>query len=184
MRIRGGVAKGQIIRAPKGYDTRPTSDKVKEAIFNVLAGKIFEADVLDLCAGSGNLGLEALSRGAKSAIFVENHPKACHEIVENTKKIGFDNISRLHKIDALKSLSYFKANNVKFDIIFFDPPYHAGLYEPVLGSIADAEADLLNKNGVLIVECSNKEELPDRVKELAMQKISVYGDTKVIYYQF
>lgn len=184
MRVRGGSAKGQVIQAPKGFDTRPTSDKVKEAIFNVLAFKIQEAEVIDLCAGSGNLGLESLSRGAKKAVFVEKHSKACMSIKHNITNLDFQTESKIHKIDVLKALSLFVTKEQKFDIIFFDPPYHAGLYLPVLNFIALNGTSLLKENAVLVVECSVKENLPDIIDEFILRKTSVYGDTKVLYYQF
>lgn len=183
MRIRGGSAKGREIVSPKGLNTRPTADKVKEAIFNVLAFKIPDAMVLDLCAGSGNLGLEAISRGAAHTFFVENNFNAVRAITNNINKLAFENQCTVLDMDVLQALTNLQSQSKAFNIIFFDPPYQAELYKVVLDFVSENES-LLKENGVIVVECSAKEILSNNYNKLALRKESLYGDTKILYYQY
>lgn len=184
MRIRGGNAKGREIFAPKGLITRPTSDKVKEAIFSVLAAKVPTAKILDLCAGTGNLSFEALSRGAEHAILIEKNSKAANVISKNIANMGLkDNISLL-KMDVIKALPLLVEKGHTFNIIFFDPPYEAEMYEPVIDFLSIKGKNLLEENGVLVIEASTRKILPEIHNGLELKKESVYGDTKILYYQF
>lgn len=183
MRIRGGTSKGREILAPKGLITRPTSDKVKEAIFNVLAAKIPDAVVLDLCTGTGNLALEALSRGADRAVLVEKDSKVAKITSKNLLNTGLYERALLIKMDVLKALNFLSKESYTFDIIFFDPPYESQLYEPVLEFLAISKENLLSENAVIVVEASTRKILPENVLGIELKKESTYGDTKVMYYQ-
>ena len=158
MRVISGKARGLKLVAPEGLDTRPTTDRIKETLFNIIAPDIYECEFLDLFSGSGSIGIEALSRGAKKAVFVDNGKKALEAIEYNlnhTKLLENADIIRTEVLPAIKMLG---SKNAKFDIIFMDPPYMEGLYKQTLVSIL--EANLLNKGGYVIAEHPAKVELP------------------------
>ena len=147
MRVISGSARGLKLISPPGLDTRPTLDRVKEALFSMLTPVIRGAAVLDLFAGSGALGIEALSRGSESAVFVDNSREAEATVRKNLDNSRFADRARFVSGDALKFLS---SCNDNFDVIFMDPPYGGGLYEKVL--ILIAERGLLSPDGVISVE--------------------------------
>lgn len=179
MRIIGGSKKGHPLQAPAGITTRPTTDRVREAIFNTLQMRIPEARVLDVFAGSGGMSMEALSRGAKFADLYEKDRKAIAAIERNIKFLGFQSQSKLWKGDALHFLSQ---NSAQYDIIFLDPPYYEGLYEKTVSLIL--ERQLLAADGILVVETAkNSPPLSDAIlQKLKQIKTAAYGDTKIDYY--
>ena len=179
MRIIAGEMRGRHLKTVEGLDTRPTSDKVKGAIFNVLGDKVFNARVLDLFAGTGNLAFEAISRGAKEAVLVEKSPKAHQVIMENIERIGIGHKTRLFLMDALKYLN--NQPDELFDLIFLDPPYRKGLVSKVLLTLK--EYSYLTPSGVIIAETAKNEELYGEINPFEIRKISIYGDTKVWYLQ-
>ncbi|MEX1307520.1 MAG: 16S rRNA (guanine(966)-N(2))-methyltransferase RsmD [Eubacteriales bacterium] len=146
MRIISGKYRGRKLVAPEGQHTRPTTDRVKEALFGALQFRLHDAKVLDLFAGSGALGIEALSRGAKSCLFVENNRAALKALEENLARIEAE--YEVHAVDYMTGLK--RLDGKSFDLIFMDPPYTAGYYEPALAFIA--EHDLLDEDGVLVLE--------------------------------
>ena len=150
MRIISGTARGLKLQSPEGLDTRPTLDNVKEAIFSMLFLKCRGARVLDLFAGSGALGIEALSRGAQSAVFVDANPKACSVIKANLEKARLSENADVFGMDAAK---YLHREQEGFDIIFLDPPYALGLYDEVLELIYARK--LLTPDGVIVCEFDN-----------------------------
>lgn len=150
LRIISGKYKGRKL---KGYDiegTRPTMDRVKESIYGIIQGYVKDSIVLDLFAGSGSLGLEAISNGALKLILIDNNKKVTDILKENIK--SFDDDIEVLNIDYKK---YLKETNLKFDIIFLDPPYRAGLMNKALGIIE--ERNLLNENGIVVCEFENIE---------------------------
>lgn len=179
MRIIGGSKKGHPLQAPTGTTTRPTTDRIREAIFNTLQMRISEAKILDVFAGSGGMSMEALSRGAAWADLYEKDRKAIAAIERNIKFLGFQSQSKLWKGDALHFLSQ---NSFQYDIIFLDPPYYEGLYEKVISLIL--ERQLLAEDGMLVVETAkNSPPLSDEIlKQLKQIKTARYGDTKIDYY--
>lgn len=178
MRIIAGDLRGRHLKAVEGLQTRPTSDKVKGAVFNVLGEKVIGAKVLDLFAGTGNLALEALSRGALSATLVEKQLSAQKVIRDNLQLTGTENRARLVPGDAFLFL---KQNTEEmFDIIFLDPPYKRELIAKSLAILA--EPCRLTENGVIIAETSKDEKL-DQVKPFEVKKTGKYGDTLVWYLQ-
>ncbi len=179
MRIIGGSKKGHPLQAPAGTVTRPTTDRVREAIFNTLQMRIPEAKILDVFAGSGGMSMEALSRGASFADLYEKDRKAIAAIERNIKFLGFEEQAKLWKGDALLFLSQ---NSAQYDIIFLDPPYYEGLYEKTVSLIL--ERQLLAENGLLVVETAkNSPILSDGIlQELKQIKTAAYGDTKIDYY--
>ena len=184
MRIVGGVHKGRAIAAPKGERVRPTSDRTREALFNILAHAGFEgfalegARVLDLFAGSGALGMEALSRGASFALFVEEHPESRAAIRENTEALGLTGHSKIYKRDATRLGPRPGSVGSAFTLLFADPPYGKGLAELALASAL--EGGWLDPHALCIVEESAGARFaaPEGFEECDRRR---YGDTEVIF---
>lgn len=147
MRVITGKARGTVLKTPDGMATRPTSDRVKEALFSIIQFDIPNAKVLDLFGGTGQLGIEALSRGAKSAVFVDKQEDACKLIRENLKRTHFENSARVIRGDYMDFLRNCKES---FNIIFLDPPYMEVFLENSLNLIT--EIDILQSSGIIITE--------------------------------
>lgn len=180
MKIISGFLKGRNIL---GYDiegTRPTQDRVKESMMASIQSKIKDAIVLDLFAGSGNLGIETISNGAKLCYFIDNNKEAIKALRKNINDLNINNQSRVILSDWKKELNNFGASNQKFDIIFVDPPYDYDVYEKVIDKIN--EYDLLNPNGVLVLEYSNKK-FSDTYQNLVLIKSKKYGYKYVNIYK-
>ena len=147
MRVITGKARGVVLKTPEGLITRPTADRVKESLFSIIQFNICNAKVLDLFAGTGQLGIEALSRGAKSAVFVDEQDKACMLVRENLRKTKLADFARVVRSD----YSVFLKNcREKFDIIFLDPPYAEKFLENSLNLIT--EIDILQSGGIIVTE--------------------------------
>lgn len=153
MRIIAGKAKGHRLETIDGMATRPTTDRIKETLFNIIAFDLPDSRFLDLFSGSGAIGLEALSRGARESVFVENAEPCLEVITRNIAHTKLDG-ARLLNMDADVALERLAQENAVFDIIFMDPPYTAGFAEPMLEKIL--EKDLLDRNGYVIWERSAK----------------------------
>jgi len=136
MRVIAGEARSMPLKAPQGMDTRPTTDRIKETLFNILQTRIPCGVFIDLCSGSGSIGIEAISRGARKCYFVENNKDAVKCITENLHVTKFENRSILLKQDVVSAVS--GIHEKEADIIFMDPPYQAGLEEPVLHALSQA----------------------------------------------
>ncbi len=167
MRIISGKARGTKLNTLEGMDTRPTLDRVKESLFNILQNQIYDAKVLDLFAGSGALGLETLSRGAKETILCDNSYKAIRIIEENVKKTHFEKQAKIINSDYKKALNILK--NEKFDIIFLDPPYESTFDIDALNVIILNE--MLTEKGIIILETDHVEEKQEKLKKM---DINVY----------
>ncbi|MHC1758686.1 MAG: 16S rRNA (guanine(966)-N(2))-methyltransferase RsmD [Negativicutes bacterium] len=180
MRIISGIAKGIRLKTPKGMNTRPTTDRVKESVFGILSPKLVDAEVLDLFAGTGNLGLEALSRGAVSAVLVDKNVQSIKIMMENailTDLAGMTVVCREEVLHALKRLD----NEGKaFDLIFCDPPYNLGLAPKVM-QIID-EGNVLRDGGVLVLEHSRHEKLSEGLKRIVAYRSEFYGETVVSFF--
>ena len=151
MRIIAGSARSLKLRTPEGLDTRPTSDQIKETLFNILQADIPDCRFLDLFAGSGQIGLEALSRGAREAVFVEHNKKACSCITENIRHTGFEKQARLLSVDVSAAIRTLDGGEA-FDLIFMDAPYHEKLTEPVLAQLA--ASSLVDNRTLIIAEAA------------------------------
>lgn len=178
MRIIAGQARGRKLKAPKGMDTRPTSGRVKEAIFNVLSPQIATSKVLDVFAGTGAMGIEALSRGAEKAVFIEKRRDAWLTVKENLQATGLGAYAEVYKGDFSVVLPRL---DDKFDIIFIDPPYNQGFVQPAIALIATKR--LLSPMGVIVLETDAKHKEIIEAEGLKLVKESVYGDTAVLYYE-
>lgn len=176
MRIISGCRKGHKLKAPEGLDTRPTTDRVKESIFNLIQFCRPEA-VLDLFAGSGALGIEALSRGAERAVLIDSDRKAIALIQENLKDARLDTFATVRMTDAL---SYLDTCGQTFDLIFLDPPYNKGWISPVLEKIA--KRGILRPEGVIVCETeAGGEPMPET--EYNLRKSVKYGKTIITILQ-
>ncbi len=181
MRITGGKSKGKVLAPFKGLHIRPTSDLVREAIFNILGHDLEKTVVLDLFSGTGILGLEALSRGAAKAVFVDNSPRSISIIKKNLTLCGAKQYGLILKKDLKKGVSFLtKLPIEKYDLIFLDPPYSKGLAVPVVESLL--KNGLMSCGARLVVETSKFEKLPDRFDALEIKNIKTYGDTKIHFY--
>ncbi len=161
--------------APDGMDTRPTTDLVKEAVFSVIHFIVPYANVLDLFAGSGQMGIEALSRGANKAVFVDSSRKALDVIKQNVQNTGF---AKQAKIQLNDVESFLKNSGEQYDIIFLDPPYNNGFPEKLLPLLHKP----LSENGIVLYEHDKKEELPEETDGLVLKKRYRYGRTMVSSY--
>tara|TARA_R110002073_G_scaffold123819_3_gene267690 strand:+ start:67920 stop:68486 length:567 start_codon:yes stop_codon:yes gene_type:complete len=184
MRIISGFAGGRRLRAPTGNKTRPTSDRVREALFSILGTPPEACRVLDLFAGSGGLGLEALSRGAARAVFVDQDKDAGLVLRHNIKEVGVGDTSEIHQTEALRALSKFERAGRSFHWIFIDPPYATDLAEQALEAIGnstllcDAEEE-----GVVVVEHDKRSAPGDAYGCLIKTDTRRYGDTSVSFYE-
>jgi 16S rRNA (guanine966-N2)-methyltransferase len=182
MRIVGGQFKGRAIAAPPGRDTRPTSDRARESLFNVLAHAEFSPGlegrrVLDLFAGSGALGLEAMSRGAAFALFVETDAAARGTIRDNIEALGLFGTTRIHRRDATDLGLKPAGLGEPFDLVFLDPPYHKGLGERALARLG--EGGWITRDALIVFECA-ADETPDAAG-FEMLDERGYGAAKVLF---
>lgn len=182
MRVISGQAGGMRLKAPGGTLTRPTSDRVKEALFSILesAGRIQGASVLDLYAGTGALGIEALSRGALRAVFVEKNRMAAAVLQQNLEHTRLANLATVLSMDSGQSLERLARQNELFDLILLDPPYQSGLY---LKLIQQAGATVLAPHGILAAESASRFPLPERIGPCILTDRRIYGDTAIDFYQ-
>jgi 16S rRNA (guanine966-N2)-methyltransferase len=181
MRIIAGEFRGRVIKSPTDSRTRPTSDRLRETLFNVLAPRIEDARFLDLCAGSGAIGMEALSRGAEHVTFVDRSRKACALIEENLDMLGIPEDST--DIQALSAENFVgRKHEMGWDIVFYDPPYDSN-YNVVLFEFGGPESRLLNENGILIAEHHTKHSLPDSAQLLRRWRILKQGETSLSFYE-
>ena len=178
MRVITGKARGVQLKTPEGMQTRPTADRVKEALFSIIHFDIPGAKVLDLFGGTGQLGIEALSRGADRAVFVDAREDACKIIRENLRRTKLETQASVVRSDYL---DYLKRCKDKFDIILLDPPYAEVFLENALNSIA--EIDILQSGGIIIAERPLGKELCCEFDNLTRSKDYKYGNTLITLYR-
>jgi 16S rRNA (guanine966-N2)-methyltransferase len=181
MRVISGLYRGRILKSPPDHRTRPTSDRLRESLFNVLAPRIDdETRFLDLCAGTGAIGIEALSRGAAFVTFVDRSKKSCALIEENLDKLGIAETST--NVLLLEAQTFAGREHAQgWDIAFFDPPYE-GDYAIVLDEFGFNNT-LLNDGGLLVVEHHTKKQLPDEVGKLRRWRMLKQGETSLSFYE-
>ena len=171
MRVITGTARGRRLRTPENYDIRPTTDNVKESLFNIIQFDVEGRKVLDLFAGTGQLGIECLSRGADSVVFVDESREAVNIVKDNLKTCGLS--ASVLQMDAL---SYLRGCG-KFDLIFVDPPYDSNLYEEVLKIINSV--DILSDGGIIICEARRDRQLPEMTEPYRKLREYHYGKVKL-----
>ncbi|MDP3385604.1 MAG: 16S rRNA (guanine(966)-N(2))-methyltransferase RsmD [Eubacteriales bacterium] len=177
MRIVSGRARGTRLYSPKNDRIRPTSDKIKESIFNILQPIKPDALVLDLFAGTGGIGLEFVSRGAQKVYFVDNSRESVDLIRKNIAKCRFEDQSVVMNLDFEMALSVAKRDNLKFDYIFIDPPYAAFKSMQLLDKIFDSK--LMSDGGVIVLEVEKDERLEFNNTGVSIKE-KIYGRTKII----
>jgi 16S rRNA (guanine(966)-N(2))-methyltransferase RsmD len=181
MRVISGIYRGRVLKSPPDGRTRPTSDRLRETLFSVLAPRIDEETrFLDLCAGTGAVGIEALSRGAAFVTFVDRSKKACALIEENLDKLGVPEMQT--DILGLSAENFTgREHQMGWDIVFFDPPYESD-YSIVLHEFG-SKHDLLREDGVLVVEHHTKKPIPDAAGDLRRWRIIKQGETSLSFYE-
>lgn len=195
MRVIAGTFKGRRLAVPKGNQlVRPTTDRVKESVFSILRERVVNANFLDLCAGTGSMGIEALSRGAKHVTFLERDPRCIAIIKQNLDACKLTTESGIYYLlcrDVLKGIRSLHKREDTFEIIYFDPPYgvgladssqnHLELYTTSLALLA--KTTLLKIGGTLLVEHAKQVDIPDTVGSLHRTRQKCYGDTVVSFYR-
>ncbi len=179
MRIITGTSKGRRLMGPKGQGVRPTSDRVKESIFDILGGKVAEMVVLDLFAGTGNLGIEALSRGAKRALFVEKGSQALRLIRMNLIKCGMECRSEILPQDVNRAIGMLKGRGEVFDLILVDPPYGKGWVDRTLRKLQSER--IYHEDSILVIQHDRRELLPDIADRWIVVRERRIGDTVVSF---
>ena len=178
MRVITGKARGVVLKTPEGMATRPTADRVKEALFSIIQFDVPTAKVLDLFGGTGQLGIEALSRDAKYAVFVDERQDACNLIRENLKRTKLEAQARVVRSDYL---AFLKACKDKFNIILLDPPYAEVFLENALKMIT--EIDILETGGIIVAERPLGKELPWDFEGYKRSRDYKYGKTLITLYR-
>ena len=181
MRVIGGSRKGKTLKAPAGNDTRPTSDKVREALFDILSDSFVESDFLDIFAGAGAVGIEALSRGAARAVFIEHSRPAASIIRKNLESCEMADRSSVIVADYRGALRSLSRGDYEFGCVFADPPYafddHAGLFDAIMSS------GLVRPDASLVLEVSAKKTLADSFAGVVKTKTRRYGDSCLCFFR-
>ena len=181
MRVIGGAARGRRLKVPKGQAVRPTAARVKESLFNILPHDFSGMRVLDLFAGTGNLSIEALSRGAEKALLVDESARSAAAIRDNLTRLELLGRAQVWTAEVFRSLRKLGKSGEKFDLIFLDPPYEKGL---VAGSLtAISQSDLLRENGWVVAEHSARETVKSQYDRLVLNDRRRYGDTLLSFFK-
>ena len=181
MRVIAGLAKRTVLTAPEGQQTRPTADRVKENLFNIISPYVRDAVFLDLFCGSGAIGIEALSRGAGGVVFVDNSEVALNATKVNLTRTKLTSRAKVLNASALAAVAYLEKNNFSFDIIFMDPPYGQAILNQTLDAICNST--LLRPNGILIIECST-DTLALEAPLLALKDMREYGGSRLVFFEW
>lgn len=181
MRVISGTRKGLPLKAVPGAGTRPTTDKVKESIFNMI-GPYFDGGLaVDLFAGSGGLGIESLSRGIETCIFIEKDPRAIPIIHENLKKCKLENQAEVYKADATRAIKALEKRQAQVDLLFLDPPYQkVGYYELINQFV---EKNLLTEQAIILCEHEKGVDLPNQYGSFSLIRQELYGSTIISIYR-
>jgi 16S rRNA (guanine(966)-N(2))-methyltransferase RsmD len=190
MRVIAGQYRGRVLKNPQGLQARPTSDRLRETLFNVLAPRLDGARFLDLCAGTGAIGIEALSRGASFVTFVDRVHKICGLVEENLDLLGVpEELTEVVKSDAAEYLKRtreggheWRAGTEPWDVIYFDPPYSSD-YLAVIKELGAHAAALVREGGVVVVEHHHKNALPEESGRLRRRRVLKQGDSALSFYE-
>ena len=181
MRVVAGERKGMPLKALSGNTTRPTTDKVKESIFNMI-GPFFDGGIaVDLFAGSGGLGIEALSRGVDKAIFIEKDRKAYGVLLENIKKCRYEDHVETYCNDAVRAVKALAKRDIEIDVLFLDPPYHKIEYYNLAGQLV--EHGKLSEHAIIMCEHSNEVQLPENYGPFMLVRQEEYGTIIISVYR-
>ena len=182
LRIIGGDLKGKKLSSVRGTTIRPTADRLRESIFNILSLRVQEAVVLDLFAGTGALGIEALSRGAESTVFVDNNREALSVLERNIKSCAFDNRTKIIKWNIKKNLNCLKSIRPLFDLVFLDPPYNQNMLKPALFNLDRSRS--MKIGTCIVVEHSPMESIPKDLSTFETIDQRRYGKTLVSFLNY
>lgn len=180
MRVISGKARGKKLKTPENDNIRPTLDRVKENLYNMIGFSIRNAVMLDLFSGTGAIGIEALSRGAEKVYFVDKDKKSYELTKYNVKSAKLEENAVILNQDAESALTQFENKGLKFDIIFLDPPYNKGIVQKILQQLE--KYNIMQSEGVVIVETDREEETPERFGKFFKQKEKNYSSTKITFY--
>lgn len=181
MRVVSGELKGRILKAVPGTTTRPTTDKVKESLFNMIGPYFTGGNGLDLFAGSGGLGIEALSRGLEKVIFVDREGKAVHIVNENLKSCGLEEKAEVYRNDATRALKAIRKRGLSFNYIFLDPPYKKQQLVKLLEMIESEQ--LIHDDGLVVCEHASDIQLPGSIGRLTQARNEKYGMIGITLYK-
>ena len=181
MRVISGKARGLKLNAPKNNDVRPTTDRVKESLFNMINPYMMESSILDLFAGTGSLGIECLSRGANKCIFLDSSKESIGIIKSNIKKARVEKESIVLNCDFKSAINSLALKTETFDVIFMDPPYYKNMFDDALNSIDNN--NLLKEDGIIVVEHDTKDKFPDSIGRLYKSRDKKYGNTTLTFYK-
>jgi 16S rRNA (guanine966-N2)-methyltransferase len=176
----GGIHRGRRLRTVEGLAVRPTSDRLRETLFNILAPHVAGCRFLDICAGSGAIGVEAISRGAKQVTFIDSSRRACSVIEANLHALGVESEAAIINRDAVAALKQLAKENKQFDIIFFDPPYASDIYQEVMRLLD--ERSLLSADAIVIAEHRAKTPPGNRFGSLRMYREVKQGESALAFY--
>lgn len=182
MRIIAGKARGRKILSPETYETRPTLDRVKEAMFSIVQGYIPNALVLDVFSGTGSLGLEAASRGAKEVHLIDKSPQTYPILKKNVENLKFEDICKTYNMDSYAVLKMLAKKEKKFDLIFIDPPYCREMIQEAIKIIF--ENDMLDEDGIIVTKIDSMEEIYKGYGKINLVRSKKYGNTTVCFYKF
>lgn len=181
MRVIGGIAKKRHLKSPGKLPVRPTADRVKESLFNILGSRIPGSIFADLFAGIGGVGIEALSRGANKVVFIEKKPIVARILKENINLTGLSEGAEIIVQDVEIAIKLMKNRKNMFDIIFFDPPYRQGLAIKTLNTLS--KYPILHNDGIAIAEVGADEEVPKNIVGFTLFRREKYGDTMLVFYK-
>ncbi|WP_054956437.1 16S rRNA (guanine(966)-N(2))-methyltransferase RsmD [Paenibacillus dakarensis] len=182
MRVVAGSAKGRPLKSVPGMGTRPTTDKVKEAIFSMIGPYFDGGAVLDLFAGTGGLGIEALSRGMKRAVFIDMEPKSIDTIKANLKSTGFEADAEIYRNDAGRAIKALEKRKAIFDLVFLDPPYRMKNGDALMMEMA--ARGLLGADALIVLEYESSYSYPEEVSGFRHLRTAKYGETAVSIYEY
>ncbi|RRD40397.1 16S rRNA (guanine(966)-N(2))-methyltransferase RsmD [Leptotrichia sp. OH3620_COT-345] len=182
MRITAGTLKNRKIKSREGRDTRPTLERIKEAIFSIIGEKVHNSKFLDLYSGTGNMAIEALSRGADRAVMVEQDKEALKIIINNVNNLRLDNKCRAYKNDVFRAVEILGRKNENFDIIFLDPPYKENISSETIKKISDN--NILNKDGIIISEHSIYEKTQNKIGNFIKYDERDYNKKMISFYRY
>lgn len=182
MRIIAGLAKGRNLLSPEGMETRPTLDRIKESIFNIIQNDVPYATVLDVFAGTGSLGLEAVSRGAKQCYLIDKSPITFPLLHKNVKNLNFQEICTCLNMDSYNALHKLADDEVVFSLIFIDPPYMKNMIPKAIEIIDDK--NLLYKDGLIVTKIDSSEEIYHGNGKINLIDFRKYGNTTVCFYRY
>ncbi|MEA4825696.1 MAG: 16S rRNA (guanine(966)-N(2))-methyltransferase RsmD [Clostridium sp.] len=180
MRIIAGIAKGRNILPPDGMQTRPTLDRVKESIFNIIQNRVPDSVAVDVFAGTGSLGLEAVSRGAKECYLVDKHPSTFKNLKQNVQNLKFEDKCICLNMDSYSALKDLGRKKKVFDLIFIDPPYAKEMIPPAVEIVT--EESLLDKSGLIVTKIDSSEDIYEGNDQIILIDHRKYGNTTVCFY--